>query len=139
MSLELQDIDRLREAWPLAPLRALRCLPRESLDDPVRVSAHIALWQEAEACAEMLAARTLGLAALYGPKLPGDGGSTFEEHARGHAQEYLGALEQTLDRGGALTDEAIYAQLAAAMMGLRAFEQRLKAAGRGPAPAPGGG
>jgi hypothetical protein len=139
MSLDLHEIDSLREAWPFAPLRALKTLSRESLKDPVRVTAHIALWQEAEACAAMLAARTLRLVALYGPHLPGDGGSTFEEHAQGYAEQYLGALEQTLDGSDSLTDEALYDQLVEAIRDLRAFEEGLKNAGRGSAPALEGG
>jgi hypothetical protein len=123
MSLEQHDLDRLREAYPFASTRALQTLPAGSLGDSGKVSAHFALWKEAEACAQMLFTRTLRLASIHGPKLPGDGGSSFEEHGEGFASKYLASVARTAARDGALTDRTIYENLVTALQDLREFEQ----------------
>ncbi len=129
MNLEQHDLDRLREAYPFASPRALRTLPATILGDSGKVSAHFALWKEAEACAQMLFTRTLRLAATYGPKLPGDGGSSFEEHGEGFAAKYLASGASTAARDGALSDRTIYENLVAALQDLREFEQLIGTAG----------
>jgi len=88
----------------------------------------IALWQEAENCAAMLSARTLRLADTYGAKLPGDGDSTFAEHAEGYASQYLLAVETSfsLDRDAASIRREMDEKFVEVLQHVREFEQSIK-------------
>jgi hypothetical protein len=122
MVLETFELDRLQKLFPHASHRALQRVPVESVDDADIVSAHIELWSEAEARASMLSTRTLKLSERYGARLPGDGGSTFAEHAEGFAYRYLGAIEKALDRGAGLSHALIDETFIAALRDVRKFE-----------------
>jgi hypothetical protein len=122
MILETFEQDRLQDLFPHASHRALQRVPAESVNDADKVAAHIELWAEAEARASMLSMRTLKLSERYGARLPGDGASTFAEHAEGFAYRYLGAIEKALDRGAGLTHALLDETFIAALRDVRKFE-----------------
>jgi hypothetical protein len=136
MVLETFELDRLEKLFPHASHRALQRVPAESVADADKVSAHIELWTEAEARASMLSVRALKLSERYGARLPGDGGSTFAEHAEGFAYRYLGALEKALDRGAGLTHALIDETFIAALRDVRKFEALIENARAAGNPAP---
>jgi hypothetical protein len=123
MVLKQFELELLQEQFPDVSPRALQRVTAESLSDPDQVSAHIELWNEAEARAAMLHARLMESAERYGAQLPGGGGGTFAEQAERYAGRYLGAIERALDRGASLTQELIDQTFLATLSDVRKFER----------------
>jgi hypothetical protein len=122
MVLKQFELELLQEQFPEASPRALQRVPAESMNDPGQVSAHIELWNEAEARAAMLHARVMKSAERYGARLPGGVGGTFAEQAERYADRYLGALERALDRGATLTQALIDETFLSALSDARKLE-----------------
>jgi hypothetical protein len=122
MVLKQFELELLQEQFPDVSPRALERVPAESLSDPDQVSAHIELWNEAEARTAMLHARIMKIAERQGPRLPGGSGCNFADQAERYAGSYLCMLERALDRGESLTQALIDQTFLATLKEVREFE-----------------